>query len=139
MNETMNKADRSRRILIVDDSEDITKMLEILLRKVGYDVVAVSSAMQALEVAQGEQFNLVIADIGMPGLSGYDLAAQLRALPEYNDVPMIAITGFAEYHDKQQVLHAGFNEYLKKPFDPQTLVEIIERNLSNEEQSKSHS
>ena len=125
----MPTAEHKPRILIVDDTEDITDMFGLLLEQAGYDVVTMFSAPAAFDVARAERFDLVIADIGMPGVSGYDLAAQLRALPEYRDVPLIAVTGFAEYDDRPQALTSGFNEFLRKPVAPNLLVETVARLL----------
>jgi two-component system CheB/CheR fusion protein len=103
-------------------------MLAMLLRQSGYEVTTASSAPAALNVAQeGGLFDVVVSDIGMPGMNGYDLAEALRALPDYSGVPMIALTGFAMYADRKRALEAGFNAFLAKPIDPPALIELIER------------
>ena len=127
MNETKPAGEHKLRALICDDTEDITNMFAALLRQSGYDVVATFSAPAALTAAQSQRFDLVIADIGMPGINGYELASQLRALPEYRSVPLIAVTGFAEYDDKEQALAAGFSEYMRKPVEAKLLMETIAR------------
>ena len=119
------------RILIVDDVEDITNVFGALLRRAGYEVVTAFSASQALITAQSERFDLVISDIGMPGIDGYELAAQLRALPGYRDTPLIAVSGFAEYDDRGRALAAGFNEYAKKPVNSEALLETVDRLCGN--------
>lgn len=113
--------------LIVDDSKDIAELFFYVLQQAGYHVVAVSSAASALISAQREHFDLIVSDIGMPETDGYELARQLRRLPEYYQTPMIAITGFSEYDDHAKAVSAGFNAHLRKPVEPIKLLEIIER------------
>ena len=124
--------ERNPYALVVDDAPDIAQMLAVILQLSDYDVVPVFSAQEALEAAQKERFDVVVSDIGMPGMDGYELAKALRALPEYQDVPLVAITGFSEYNDRRRALEAGFNAHLCKPIDPQTLIALLGR-LRNSE------
>lgn len=114
-----------RHALVVDDNPDITAMLAAVLRHAGYDVSTAHSAPDALEAALAEHFDVVISDIGMPGMNGYELAQALRALPEYNATPMVAVTGFAMYDDRDRAMEAGFNTHLSKPIDPVDLTQAI--------------
>lgn len=118
---------RKSRALVVDDAPDVTEMLAMLLRYAGFDVVTVFSAQDALETARGEEFDVVVSDIGMPGMNGYELAEALRSLPEYREVPMVAVTGFAMYDDRDRALESGFNAFLTKPINPLDLLELIKR------------
>ena len=122
---TPEKHKEKRRVLIVDDAPDVTEMLATFLRHAGFEAVMAFSAIEALEVAQAEQFAIVISDIGMPGMNGYDLAIALRALPEYRTVPMIAVTGFAMYDDRDRALESGFNAHMAKPINPMSLLDLI--------------
>lgn len=115
------------RALIVDDAPDVLDMLAMVLRQSGYEVATASTAPDALSAAQSSAFDIIVSDIGMPGMSGYELANALRALPGYASVPIIAITGFAMYNDRERALEAGFNAYLTKPIDPASLIEFMER------------
>jgi CheY-like chemotaxis protein len=103
----------------------LTDLISMALKVAGYNVISMYSAQSALEVAKDEHFDLVISDIGMPGMSGYELAQQLRTLPGYESIPMIAITGFTQYSDRNKALEVGFNEHLKKPIDPLKLIELV--------------
>ena len=127
VDDTLEISERKTRALIVDDAPDVVEMLAMLLRQAGYEVTTASSAPAAITAAQEESFDVVVSDIGMPGMSGYDLAEALRALPDYKGVPMIALTGFAMYADRKRALEAGFNAYLAKPINPPALIELIER------------
>jgi two-component system, chemotaxis family, CheB/CheR fusion protein len=111
--------------LVVDDSPDITEMLAAVLRHAGYTVSSAHSAPDALEMALSRHFDVIVSDIGMPGMTGHDLAGALRALPEYRSVPMVAVTGFDMYDDEARSEEAGFSAHLKKPIDPQALTRAV--------------
>ena len=111
--------------LVVDDSPDITEMLAAVLRHAGYTVSAAHSAPDALEMALSRHFDVIVSDIGMPGMTGHELAGALRALPEYRGVPMIAVTGFDMYDDRERSEEAGFTAHLKKPVDPSALISVV--------------
>jgi two-component system CheB/CheR fusion protein len=113
------------RALVVDDAPDVTEMIAMFLQHAGYDAVMTFSAAEALEAAQSEQFEVIISDIGMPGMNGYDLAIALRSLPEYSSVPMIAVTGFSMYDDRGRALASGFNAHMTKPINPMSLLDLI--------------
>ena len=115
------------RALVVDDAPDVTEMLAMLLRFAGYDVVTVFCAPDAFETARAEQFDVVVSDIGMPGMNGYELAERLRALDAYESVPMIAVTGFAMYDDRERAAQAGFDAFLTKPIIPSDLIDLVKR------------
>ena len=115
------------RALVVDDAPDVTEMLAMLLRFAGYDVVTVFSAPDAYEEARSDNFDVVVSDIGMPGMNGYELAERLRRLPDYAAVPLIAVTGFAMYDDRERATGAGFDAFLTKPINPADLIELVKR------------
>ena len=111
--------------LVVDDSPDITEMLAAVLRHAGYTVSSAHSASAALEMALARHFDVIVSDIGMPGMTGHELASTLRTLPEYRGVPMVAVTGFDLYDDRERSEEAGFSAHLKKPIDPSALTRAI--------------
>ena len=115
------------RVLVVDDSPDITFMFAFLLEQAGYEVTAANSALNALEAARTQQFDLVVSDIGMPEMNGYELARELRTLPGYATVPLVAVTGFAQYSDQDRAIESGFNIHINKPIDPEKFVELVAR------------
>ena len=112
--------------LVVDDVSDVTEMLSVLLTHAGYEVVSASSARAALEAVHKQHFDVIISDIGMPEMNGYQLAREIRQLPDYATVPMVAVTGYSMFDDKQRSLSAGFNAHLTKPIDPKVLLDLIE-------------
>jgi CheY-like chemotaxis protein len=113
------------RALVVDDAPDVTEMIATLLQYAGYQAVMAFSAAEALAAARAEKFEVIVSDIGMPGMNGYDLAVALRALPEYQSVPMIAVTGFSHYDDRGRALESGFNAHMTKPINPMSLLDLI--------------
>jgi CheY-like chemotaxis protein len=70
---------------------------------------------------------VVVSDIGMPEMNGYELAERLRAMPEYASVPMVAVTGFSMYDDRERAAAAGFDDFLTKPINTRDLLETLER------------
>ncbi len=116
-----------RRVLVIDDVSDVTEMLSVLLTHAGYEVSAASSAHEALAMAQRQRFDMIISDIGMPEMNGYELAKALRMEPGYESVPMIAVTGFSMFDDRNRSLLAGFNAHVTKPIDPRTFLDLIEQ------------
>jgi CheY-like chemotaxis protein len=114
-----------RRALVVDDAPDVTEMIAMFLEHAGYDTVMAFSAPEALEAVQQGHFDVIVSDIGMPGMNGYDLAVALRAMPEYCNVPIVAVTGFSMYDDRGRSLESGFNAHMTKPIDPMKLLDLI--------------
>ena len=119
--------ERKRRALVVDDVADVTEMLSVLLTHAGYEVRTAGSAASAISLAQESQFDVIISDIGMPQMNGYELARAVRGLSGYEAVPMVALTGYSKFDDRQRSLDAGFNAHLTKPIEPRELLELIEQ------------
>ena len=113
--------------LVVDDVADVTEMLAVVLSHAGYTVVTAASAPAALQAARERQFDVVISDIGMPEMNGYQLARQLRVMPGYETIPMVAVTGYSMFDDKERSTKAGFNAHMTKPIDPRALIDLIEQ------------
>jgi CheY-like chemotaxis protein len=122
-----DQAGIKRTALVVDDVMDVTEMLAVLLTHAGYEVVTAASAPAALAAARTKQFDVVISDIGMPEMNGYELARALRALPEYQNVPLVAVTGYSMFDDRERSLNSGFNAHMTKPIDPRALLDLIEK------------
>ena len=116
-------------ILIVDDVADVTEMIGLFLKHAGFDVTTANSAEDALHITAQSHFDLIISDIGMPQMNGYELAESLRNRGDYSDTPLIAVTGYTEYDDRGRSLRAGFDAHLTKPINPSQLLEIISKLL----------
>ena len=114
-----------RRVLVVDDVPDVTEMIGLFLKHAGYEVALADSAPAALRLANEKAFDLIISDIGMPEMNGYELAETLRRRSEYQGIPIIAVSGYSEYDDRGRALRAGFNAHLTKPIDPSELLLLM--------------
>jgi CheY-like chemotaxis protein len=126
--DVLNSEPRERRsALVVDDVADVTEMLAVVLSHAGYSVVTAASAPAALKAARERQFDVIISDIGMPEMNGYQLAREVRLLPGYESVPMVAVTGYSMFDDKERSTNAGFNAHMTKPIDPRALLDLIEQ------------
>ncbi|HJS24077.1 MAG TPA: response regulator [Pyrinomonadaceae bacterium] len=126
--EVLNREPRERRTaLVVDDVADVTEMLAVVLTHAGYSVVTAASAPAALKAVRERQFDVIISDIGMPEMNGYQLAREVRQLPGYETVPMVAVTGYSMFDDKERSTNAGFNAHMTKPIDPRALLDLIEQ------------
>ena len=125
-------------VLVVDDVPDVTEMIELLLRHAGYEVSTADSARDALRLARLKHYDLVISDIGMPEMNGYELATALRELAAYNSTPLIAVTGYSEYDDRGRAVRAGFNVHLTKPIEPTQLLTLMRELLTQSEPGTNH-
>lgn len=124
----LKREPRERRTaLVVDDVADVTEMLAVVLSHAGYSVVTAASAPAALKAARERRFDVIISDIGMPEMNGYQLAREVRTLPGYETVPMVAVTGYSMFDDKERSTKAGFNAHMTKPIDPRALLDLIEQ------------
>jgi len=122
-----NEPGERRTALVVDDVADVTEMLAVVLSHAGYAVVTAASAPAALKAARERQFDVIISDIGMPEMNGYQLAREVRLLPGYESVPMVAVTGYSMFDDKERSTKAGFNAHMTKPIDPRALLDLIDQ------------
>jgi signal transduction histidine kinase/ActR/RegA family two-component response regulator len=114
-------------VLVVDDSEDTTEMVQYLLEIGGARVNVATSGKEALRLAQEKQFDVVLSDISMPGMDGFEFLSKLRQLPGKEDVPAVALTGFGRPEDVRRALNEGFFAHLTKPFDFQTLATLLQK------------
>ena len=114
-------------VLVVDDSEDTAEMVRCLLEIGGANVIAVTSGFEALRVAGEKQFDVVLSDISMPGMDGFEFLSRLRKLPGYAILPAVALTGFGRPEDVQRAQRQGFYAHLTKPFDIQALAGLLQK------------
>jgi two-component system CheB/CheR fusion protein len=122
-------ADGSRparaRILIVEDNRDAAESLTMLLELLGHHVRAVHDGATALEVGAANVPDVMLVDIGLPGMDGYELARRVRGHPALEKVVLVALTGYGRDEDRRQALTAGFDHHLVKPIDPSILQDLV--------------
>ncbi len=118
-------AGASRRVLVVDDNVDAVDSIAKVLRLFGHQVICAYDGPSALSAAESFRPELVILDIGLPGMDGYDVAARLRAMPAFRRTPLIAVTGYGQEEDRRRSQQAGFDQHLTKPVDPDELQRLI--------------
>jgi len=113
------------RVLVVDDNVDAAQTLQLLLDASGHEVLVAHTALEALEIAQRQAPELCLLDIGLPDISGNDLARGLRALPQTAGSTLVAVTGYGSREDRGQASEAGFDHYFVKPVDVEALLHLI--------------
>ena len=116
---------RPRRVLVVDDNVDSVESMEVLLQIWGHEVRTAQDGPAALAVAAEYRPDIVLLDIGLPGMSGYEVAQRLREIPGLARMVLVAVTGYGQESDRRRTREAGFNRHLVKPVEPAHLQEIL--------------
>lgn len=117
------------RILAVDDSASMRQMVTFTLQRAGFDVLQAVDGIDALVVAKKEPVDLVLTDINMPNMDGFQLIRALRALEHYRFVPILTLTTESTPEKKQMGREAGATGWIVKPFDPERLIGTIQKVL----------
>lgn len=120
----------SKIALIADDSSTIRKFVVFALKSMGIEVVMASDGMEALEKLTTEKFDLVITDLNMPHLDGYELISSIREINQYKDTPIIILSSESDEDDKQKGFSAGADAYMEKPFDAKKLQYEVSKFLN---------
>ncbi len=115
-----------RRVLIVDDNEDAANSLAMILQLGGHETASVYTAVDALERAAVFRPDVVLLDIGLPGMDGYEVAQKMRELPGLRDIRLVAVTGYGRSDDRLRARDAGFDDHLTKPVE----FAVLERTLA---------
>ena len=120
---------RGRHILIVDDYPDALDIWALYLRSLGYRVSTAADGATALARAEQLRPDLIVLDLELPGISGFEAAGRLWCSPSTHDIPLIAATGYSDERQLSLARDAGFDAVVVKPIDPDSLVDQIERLL----------
>lgn len=115
------------KILMIEDNPQNRYLATFLLERHGYEIVSAVDGPRGIEMAQTFKPDLILLDIQLPGMDGYDVAQALRQLDSSSEVPIIAVTSYAMVGDREKALAAGCTGYVEKPIDPDTFVGEIER------------
>lgn len=120
------------KILIAEDDQDIRELVILTLQFNGYDVVSAVDGAQAVEKAQKDQFDLILMDVRMPRMTGYEACRQLREMESTRDVPIIFLSAKGQESEIQAGLDAGATQYILKPFAPDVLARKISEALNQQ-------
>jgi len=117
-------------ILVADDSPSIRKFVSFALTMKGFEIISASDGMEALEKLPAEKINLVITDLNMPNLDGFELIKAIRHNDEYREIPIIILSSLAGSEEIQKGMDCGANSYLIKPFDPKRIAYEVSKYLN---------
>src|SRR5438552_3409473 len=126
---------RAARVLLVEDNPDTAESLTMLLELLGHRVRAVHDGVAALDAARTNVPDVMLVDIGLPGMDGYEVARRVRRDPHVRHVVLVALTGYGREEDKQHAMAAGFDYHLVKPVKPDALHGLVAR-LAEDEAAK---
>lgn len=115
----------SARILLVEDNEQNRYLATFLLQSAGFHIIHAANGREALALATSERPDLILMDIQMPEMDGYEAAQSIRSSPGLEHIPMIAVTSYAMAGDRQKALQIGFSGYIEKPIVTETFVRDI--------------
>ena len=118
------------KILLVEDNDMLRNMLSRRLQRQGYQLTVATDGMEALEKARVEQPHLIIMDIGLPILDGWQATQHIKLMPETSHIPVIALTAHAFVRDRDKSLAVGCDDYLTKPVDFEQLLNTVEMHLN---------
>ena len=112
----------SKRILVVEDQEDNRRIVRDLLTSAGYEMIEAVNGEEGVAMAETERPDLILMDIQLPGLDGYEATRRIKADPALRQIPIIAVTSYALSGDDAKALAAGCDAYVTKPFSPRVLL-----------------
>jgi CheY-like chemotaxis protein len=113
---------------VIDDNVDVADMLAEYLQHIGHAVVQAHDGRAGLEAAMRHQPEVIVCDLGLPGLDGYEVARTLREMPELRSALLIAVSGYGDSADREKARAAGFSHHITKPADPAELAHLIATN-----------
>jgi two-component system cell cycle response regulator DivK len=119
----------SRRILVVEDQEDNRQILRDLLGSVGYDMIEADNGEDAIRIAAAERPDLILMDIQLPTLDGYEATRRIKADPALKAIPIIVVTSYALSGDQEKARAVGCDDYVTKPYSPRALLAKIRQYL----------
>jgi two-component system cell cycle response regulator DivK len=118
-----------KRILVVEDQDDNQRILRDLLTHAGYSLIEAANGLDGVALAAGERPDLILMDIQLPGIDGYEATRRIKADPALRLIPIIAVTSYALSGDEVKAREAGCDDYVTKPFSPRALLSKIREHL----------
>lgn len=125
-------------ILIIEDNDNNLYLITFILEQKGYRVEQARSGREGIEKARQVMPSLILLDIQLPAMDGYDVARELRQNHGMEDVPIVAVTSYAMTGDRERIIGAGCSDYIEKPINPDTFLSQIERYLPVQSKEDSH-
>ncbi|MCZ6474259.1 MAG: response regulator [SAR324 cluster bacterium] len=120
----------SKCILVVEDQEDNRRILRDLLTSQGFEIIEAVTGMEGIKLARERRPDLILMDIQLPDLEGYEVARQIKSIDELKDIPIIAVTSYALSGDDVKAYEAGCSDYVSKPFSPRALLVKVQQHLA---------
>jgi two-component system cell cycle response regulator DivK len=119
----------SKRILVIEDTEDNRQIIRDLLDSAGYEYIEAVDGLSGVEKAKAEKPDLILMDMQLPGIDGYEATRRIKAEPALRAIPVIAVTSYALAGDEEKTRAAGCDDYVAKPFSPRVLLQKIRARL----------
>jgi CheY-like chemotaxis protein len=116
-------------VLVVEDKAENLDLMVYLLQAFGHDTLVARDGADGVAIVTRDRPDLVVMDLQMPVMDGYEAASLLKADPGLSSIPLVAVTAYAMVGDRERIMAAGFDGYLTKPIDPQVFVRELERHL----------
>jgi CheY-like chemotaxis protein len=123
-----------QRILVIDDNSEAADISAELLELHGYQTTVAYSGLTGLEAARTFQPHAILLDLGMPGMDGYQVASALRAVPDFDDVALVAFTAWGDIVTRQRVIDTGFDDHIIKPANLERILSALRNALHKREQ-----
>jgi two-component system cell cycle response regulator DivK len=120
----------TKRVLIVEDTEDNRRIMRIVLTGAGFEVLEAEDGLSGVEAAAKHKPDLILMDIQLPVIDGYEATRRIKAIPELKGIPIIAVTSYALSGDESKARDAGCDGYVAKPFSPRQLLGQVKSFLS---------
>ena len=122
-----NSKNFQKKVLVVEDNEKNMYLMRFILTKKGYKVIEARTGEKGIEMTKKEKPDLIIMDIKLPDIDGLEVTKRIRKIKGFEKTPIIAVTSYAMTGDKEKALKAGCTGYIKKPIDPDTFIENMEK------------
>jgi two-component system cell cycle response regulator DivK len=116
----------AKRVLVVEDDAQNSYLIGFILEKSGYEVVTACDGEQAIAEEEKAVPDLILMDMLLPKMNGYEATRQIKARPDTNSVPIVALTAYSMKGDREKILESGCDGYISKPIDPETFVSEME-------------
>lgn len=123
-------SDLKKSVLVVDDEPHIVKLVKLSLGEKNYDIIGVTSGKEALSIIKDKTPDIMVLDLMMPGINGYEVCQAVRENPKTRNIPIIILSAKSQMLDKLNAIDVGADDYMCKPFDPEELARRIKLNLS---------